>query len=235
MLPDLYLCAPVLPTHIGIDSTLMYSMHLSVDSIAGAYWEARLVFPQQVRMFVVRLRWNICILENGITSGVRKGAASNLVVKEGGGARPASRGEWLLLMDICLNTKGWGAGRCTDTVFPAFPCCRGSLCSDIIRQRWSWWWLPWTRGVQRCNWNSNSLVRFALEILLYWGILPADWQGYGVCICDSSCGSWRCVHRGGLCLSCCLPPATGCALGRPLHFWWSGLSISESFKKLCVL
>lgn len=40
MLPDLSLCAPVLPTHIGIDSTLMYSMHLSVDNIAGAYWEA---------------------------------------------------------------------------------------------------------------------------------------------------------------------------------------------------
>lgn len=56
MLPDLYLCAPVLPIHIGIDSTLTYSMHLSVDSIAGAYWEARLVFPHQVGMFVVRLR-----------------------------------------------------------------------------------------------------------------------------------------------------------------------------------
>lgn len=191
--------------------------------------------PQQVGMFVGRLRWNICILENGITSGVRKGAASNLVVKEGGGARPASRGEWLLLMDICLNTKGWGAGRCTDTIFPAFPCCRGSLCSDIIGQRWSWRWLPWTRGVQRCNWNSNSLVRFALEILFYRGILPADWQGYGVCICDSSCGSRRCVHRGGIVPDLlpsssnrlCIRQTSAFLVKRAKHKWIS--------KKLCVL
>ena len=50
MLPALSLCALFLPIHTGTDSTLMYSTHRSVDSVAGECWEAGLVFPQQVGM-----------------------------------------------------------------------------------------------------------------------------------------------------------------------------------------
>lgn len=82
--------------------TVTYSVYVSVDGIAGTCWEARLVLPQQVGMFVVRPWKNTCSLENDITSGARKVTTSNLVVKEGRGIRPISWDEQVLLMAILI-------------------------------------------------------------------------------------------------------------------------------------
>lgn len=52
------------------------------------------------------------------TSGTREEPASNLVVKEGGLARPISRGEGVLVIALS-HSKGLNAARTMDTLFSA--------------------------------------------------------------------------------------------------------------------
>lgn len=91
---------PFIPVPTGTDS-VVYSVHVSVVCVAGACWVARSVLPQQMGMFVGRIK-NACVLENSITWSAGKGRGSTLVVKGKGGIRPTCWGERVVLIAFCL-------------------------------------------------------------------------------------------------------------------------------------
>lgn len=144
--------------------------------------------------FVGTLRWNICILETDITSGESDGPPSHLVVKEGGCAKPTSRGEGVLVMALSHKTKDLDAARSMDTLFPAFLCHRRSLCMDVFRQRWPRAWLPWAwlvlfiSAVLEVTETAAALCTLSLKS--HWIRNSPCWLTVPICR-----GSWRYLHQ----------------------------------------